>query len=117
VVSCINEVLTLEVTHGRRVYRRPRSTETSLREELAGTESGIRIRGLRRRVTSLNRLDGLGISTYARSRLAVRARIRKRTLDAESALHLLETLTDGSLGTGIRAQKICNNDNAAKDKC
>lgn len=117
VVTRIKEVLALEVTHGGRIYRSPRRTKTALREELAGAQGSVRIRGLRRGVTALNRLNGLGIATNAGSRLAVGARIRKRTLNTKGTLHLLKAFAHGTLGTRIVAEKIGHENNAAKNKC
>jgi hypothetical protein len=101
VVTSLEEVLSLEVTHGRRIYRGPGSTEATLGEKLIRAQSGVRIGRLRGRVTSLNRLNGLCITTRAGSRLTVRTRIRKRALNTEGTLYLLESLTHGTLGAGI----------------
>jgi hypothetical protein len=117
VVTGIKEVLALQVTHRRGIYRSPGGTEATLREEFAGAQRSVRIGGLGCRVTALNRLNRLGIAANTGSRLAVGTRIRKRTLYTESTLYLLEAFAYRTLAAGIIAEEVGHENNAAKNKC
>jgi hypothetical protein len=68
-------------------------------------------------MTALYGLYGLSIAAPAVCGLTIRARVRKRTLNTERTLQLFHALTNGTLVSGVGAQEISYDDNAAKDQC
>ena len=116
VVARLQKVLALEVKCRRRIDRRPRSANLALGEELTRRESGLRIRGLRRRCTALDGLRRLGIAADGVRLARLGTRIRERTLDAQRLAKFLHTLTDGTLDGRVIIQEIRNQNNSSENK-
>ena len=80
VVTCLEEVLTLQVIGTDGVHGGPRGTNLTLGEELGGRQGGLAIRRLRRGGATLQSLDGDGIATHTMGDAHVGTLVGQRTL-------------------------------------